>query len=72
MTGKLRRRERRENELQREGRKKERRLKSYVFVYGHFFEVSQRRFNTFFRHVFVYIKVSVCACVFILLALLCH
>lgn len=42
-------------ELGREGEKKERRLKSYEFVYGHFFEVVQQRFNTFFSSVCLYI-----------------
>lgn len=49
----------------REG-KKERRLKSYEFVYGHFFEVSQQRFNTFFflACVCIYKCECVCMCVY--------
>lgn len=35
-------------------------------------KLASRDLTLFFQHVFVYIKVSVCACVFILLALLCH
>lgn len=48
----------------REG-KTERRLKSYEFVYGRFFEVRQRRFNTFFPEcVCIYKSECVCMCVY--------
>lgn len=63
-------RRRRENELY-EGKKKD------VFkVLNLFMDISlklaSRNLTLFFQHVSVYIKVSVCAFVFILLALLCH
>lgn len=56
-----------------EGRKKERRLKKAMNLFMTIsLKLASGDLTLFFQHVFVYIKVNVCACVFILLALLCH
>lgn len=53
-------------------RKKKQTLEfSYLFM-GPFFVARQQIFNTLNQHGLVYTKVSACAFVFILLALLCH
>lgn len=56
---------------QRKKEKKQTSEFSYLFM-GPFFVARQQIFNTLNQHGLVYTKVSACAFVFILLALLCH